>query len=697
MRIIIFIFLYNITITLSAQDRRLCNTTEASNLWFSKHPELKKAFDQRQEMLLKADKASFANNYSRTQAAATLTIPVVFHILHTGGSENISDAQIEDAVKILSRDFQKLNADTSAVVPAFKNIIGNTGIEFVLAKIDPNGNCTNGIIRHWDVNTNWTGAFNEYAYSWPNNQYLNFYVVKTIDSGAAGYTYLPGSGIPNDMDNIVILSSYVGSIGTANVTVSRALTHEVGHWLNLPHVWGGTNQPGVSCGDDGVSDTPITQGYTSCALNNSQICTSGVQENVQNYMDYAYCSTMFTLGQSNQMQNCMAAAISGRNNLSTPANLALTGITTTTSNCIPFVQVASLSAAQVCKGSTLTINSYTSNYAPTSYFWSATNGATIANPNAANAAITFPNAGSTTVTCLASTINGGTSASIIINVTNAGTAQAMPYAESFEAGIPANWSITNVNSGSGTWSLTSNAAKTGLNSFFLNGATSSPGDVDILKMPTLDVLNNPNDTLTFKLAYARKSTTHFDNFKVEASKNCGGTWGLLYNPAASNMANGSGGVDSNFFVPTLSQWKHINLSNYPNWSNYSNSANVMIRFSFTQDVTKGFGNNLYIDDINFSGASLVGINEISKNIQLSLYPNPTKNEATLHFILSDAAFIKVNVTDVLGRNVLTPFENQFNYGEQSISLNSNNQLKKGIYFVTLSLNGTKLSKKLIIE
>ncbi|MBA3683473.1 MAG: hypothetical protein H0W73_20250, partial [Bacteroidetes bacterium] len=291
----------------------LCGSTEAQNEWFAQHPELKIKYDKLQQEASDLDKEQYKTGYKQTDllqktsavAASIYTIPVVFHILHQGGSENITDAQVIDAIKILSRDYNKQNADTSLVVPQFTNSIGNSKIQFELATIDPTGNCTNGIIRHWDAKTAWTSGFGDYIYSWPRAKYLNIYVVKTIASGAAGYTYLPGSGVPAAVDAIVILSSYVGSIGSGNVGTSRALTHEVGHWLNLPHVWGGTNQPGVACGNDGVSDTPVTKGFTSCALGNAIICNAGITENVQNYMDYSYCSRMFTNGQAVRMTTAL--------------------------------------------------------------------------------------------------------------------------------------------------------------------------------------------------------------------------------------------------------------------------------------------------------------------------------------------------------------------------------------------------------
>lgn len=111
---------------------------------------------------------------------------------------------------------------------------------------------------------------------------------------AQRHTYYPGAS--SNVDGVLCLSSYIGSIGTSSVGRSRVMTHEIGHSLNLSHVWGDTNEPGVACGDDNVSDTPETKGWTSCTLNGS-VCNPPIVENVQNYMEYSYCDVMFTEGQ----------------------------------------------------------------------------------------------------------------------------------------------------------------------------------------------------------------------------------------------------------------------------------------------------------------------------------------------------------------------------------------------------------------
>src|SRR6218665_212025 len=274
---------------LPAQNR--CGLLEAQEYVFSQAPTAR----QRVQELLDAASAE-GQLQARTSAAGNYTIPVVFHVLHMNGPENISDAQIQDQIDVMNRDFNKQNPDTVDVVSQFQNLIGNPGIEFRLATLDPNGNCTNGITRHYDANTNWTVNSANYIYTWPRSRYMNIYVVKAMPPGVAAYAYYPGT-VPAAMDAIVVQHNYVGSTGTSLPGNSRVITHETGHWLNLEHLWGSTNQPGVACGDDGVNDTPVTKGFTWCNLANPVVCTPGVVENIQNYMDYAYCQRMFTPGQ----------------------------------------------------------------------------------------------------------------------------------------------------------------------------------------------------------------------------------------------------------------------------------------------------------------------------------------------------------------------------------------------------------------
>jgi hypothetical protein len=271
---------------------------------------------------------------------------VVFHVLHINGVENISDDQILNALAILNRDYRKQNADTANVHPDFQGMPADIEVEFRLATIAPNGQCFNGITRTFSPLSydgsdggNQVDAIvagnNVYNGQWPGNKYLNIFVCGEI-GGAAGYTYKPSNWGATSMQNgIWILHDYVGAIGTGSVGASRALTHEVGHWLNLDHTWGGNNNPGntTSCpgNGDNVQDTPTCIGVSACLLN-SNTCNNDnafwgfdIRDNVENYMDYSYCSKMYTEGQRTRMRNALQVTSTGRANVVSAANLAAVG------------------------------------------------------------------------------------------------------------------------------------------------------------------------------------------------------------------------------------------------------------------------------------------------------------------------------------------------------------------------------------
>jgi len=187
-----------------------------------------------------------------------ITIPVVVHVVWNTNQENISDNQIFSQIDVLNADYRRTNIDAINTPNVWQAIAADCEIEFCLATIDPNGNPTTGITRTQTSQTSFSMNGDNMKSSssggidaWPTNQYLNIWVCD-LTGGVLGYATLPSS-FSNPNDGVVIGYRYFGTSGTVQPPYNkgRTTTHEVGHWLNLEHVWGFGN-----CGNDYVSDTP---------------------------------------------------------------------------------------------------------------------------------------------------------------------------------------------------------------------------------------------------------------------------------------------------------------------------------------------------------------------------------------------------------------------------------------------------------
>lgn len=672
---------------------RLCATDEMVAKSLHDHPELKKNLDElerfTEEFIKNMDVQKEVKNKNGT-TQATYVIPVVFHILHEYGTENISNAQIKDAVRILNEDFQKLNADQSIVVSQFQSIIGNASVEFRLAQKDPNGNCHTGIDRIVTPETN-VGDDGSKLNPWPYNKYLNIWSAKKLASGAAGYSYYPGSA-PSGADGVMILSNYIGSIGSGNVSLSRALTHEVGHWLNLAHTWGSTNQPGVACGgSDNVSDTPPTMGWTTCNLQGAT-CGSPL-DNVQNFMEYSYCCRMFTAGQCTRMNAALNSATAGRNNLHTTANLTATGTSNGyTSLCAPKADFIS-NFQIVCEGDAVKFTSVSWMGQAASWSWNCPGGTPATNPNPSDSVfnVTYNTAGTYNVTLTVTNATGNdskTRTSYIVVVPKTAAYSTFPLQDSYEtySSIPNNDWIINDYGGAQKWALTTTAGATGTKSARLGNATSEAGQTDDLIGPTFDLSNYTSAWVTFKVAYSQRLSADDDNLKVSVSSDCGRSWVVRYNKKGAVLK--TAGPMTSAFTPTSSQWRKDSVS----LITVAGQSNVRLKFEF---ISAG-GNNIYIDDINIDGVSSSSVNELESNIQLSIYPNPMESYTNIYFTLKEEKESVIYITDVLGKKVATLQQGQLKPGEYNYTLNKN-KLESGIYFVRIEMNNKVVTKKLIIE
>jgi hypothetical protein len=241
-----------------------------------------------------------------------VTIQCVVHVVHKTDEENISDEQVQSQIEVLNADYGGANTDRSKVPDPWKSLAAAPNIAFALATKDPKGKATNGITRVQTTRDSFgTGDSVKTKAGggvppWPTDRYLNFWVCNLGD-GLLGYAQFPGG--PAKTDGVVILYTAFGTTGAAAdpFNLGRTATHEVGHWLNLRHIWGDTND---CSGSDQVSDTPRAQAPNYGKPNWPSItCNNGPDGDMfMNYMDYVDDSAMFmfTQGQAARMNATLA-------------------------------------------------------------------------------------------------------------------------------------------------------------------------------------------------------------------------------------------------------------------------------------------------------------------------------------------------------------------------------------------------------
>ena len=243
-----------------------------------------------------------------------ITIPTVVHVVYRTDDENISDAQVTSQIDVMNKDFRATNPDAKKVPAVWKGLVADAQVQFALATKDPKGKATNGITRTETaaqsfgaddaVKTKQGGG----VPPWNTDRYLNVWVC-TLGGGLLGYAQFPGG--PARTDGVVILNTAFGTKGTATApfNLGRTTTHEVGHWLDLRHIWGDSSD---CSGSDMVADTPRAQGPNTGTPDFPHVtCNNGPNGDMfMNYMDYVDDAAMFmfTPGQVVRMNATLATA-----------------------------------------------------------------------------------------------------------------------------------------------------------------------------------------------------------------------------------------------------------------------------------------------------------------------------------------------------------------------------------------------------
>jgi hypothetical protein len=403
-----------------------------------------------------------------TDPSAIITIPVVVHVLHDGEAvgtgSNISVAQIQSQIDVLNEDFRRMNVDASNTPSMFSGSAADTKIQFALACRDPNGNSTNGIIRteipgtgtfDYEIISNIDGTINEVSTgiktastAWRSDWYLNIWVVGHMETLISnnmvevfGYARFPGT-VASQYDGVVIEHNCFGRTGTLHATLNkgRTATHEIGHWLNLRHIWGDSY-----CGNDLCSDTPQQQSESSGCITSRYSCSN--DNMVMNFMDYTddACMNMFTNDQRDRM----------RANISTGGSRA------------SLISLASITGSSIfCSNTSFSVPSNSG----TTFTWDVTGSATLVSGQGTNSITVSPSgSGSATISvraqglCISRTVHVG--APTVTGVKLNGTLTSNGY---FCAGSLQHLEVVTTTASSYSWSVTSGSAG---NNGFIYGPT----------------------------------------------------------------------------------------------------------------------------------------------------------------------------------------------------------------------------------
>lgn len=653
-----------------------------------------------------ADYQKYLEEYLQMEKKAPekFIIPIVFHVFHAGGPENISYAQIKDQIDTMNRAFNGPKFERLRTI--FWGVSADCEIEFRLATLDPNGNCTDGVVRIYAPETENATDFIKLKSAWPTDRYFNVWVVRDINRAfqslgtVLGYAQFPWSG-GAQTDGVVIRHDNVGSIGTAaNPSVGvpqwgSTLVHEAGHWLGLYHPFQD------SCfGGDGVDDTPPVEAPNfgcNYSVNSCSNDDPDYPDMVENYMDYANgsCMATFTIGQKLRMHTTLK---NWRPKLWLPSNLVATGTADpyNPTACAPIAHFFG-DFTSICESGTLTFknDSYNALGAMT-YQW-IFEGGTSANPTSQNPTVTYPTAGIYDVTLIVTNAKGTDTFTRKDYVeVYASTGQfGAGLTEGFEFNVfPINNWKTYSTSANNFQRVAMGEGSIGGNfACYVRNTSVEAGARFYLQSPTINYSGIDVPTLSFYYANTRRTVGGQpvgDALVIQSSTDCGRTWTNRSQISATNISTTGGTpiVSVEFTPNSADQWKKVdvNLSSIP----AGQRNNVMIRFEFRSNG----GHNFYVDNINLGFST--GVEQLASESNFTVYPNPSAGETQIRVNLPEAKSAKIEVLDMFGRVVSVLGDGPATSGEQIYTFTPNTDLSSGMYVVRLTVDGQSFTRKLML-
>jgi len=268
-----------------------------------------------------------------------------------------------------------------------------------------------------------------------------------------------------------------------------------------------------------------------------------------------------------------------------------------------------------------------------------------------------------------------------ISISNVSTFGSYPVTQSFAATTfpPANWTKDDGTDGAGWTRATAHSGSTMMNFYEI-----SSGAIDYLMLPPVDMTTATSMILTFKVAYARYSTTSTDKLEVQTSSNCGATWTSKYTKSGATLSTSA--VTTTAFVPSLeTQWRQETID----LSSLIGQSKVMIRFK----ATSAYGNNLYVDEVNLDLSNGVKTNDLLSGV--NLFPNPSNANTSLEFFTQKSSLVNLVVTNTIGEVV---FVSEINAAQGfNSAIIPSDKFESGVYFVNIQSQNSNTTQKLVIQ
>lgn len=644
---------------------------------------------------------------------SVIIIPTVFHILTEGGAENVSKTQILYALQFLNQDFNRQNPDTMGIPEVFQQLRGNPKVEFRLARLDPQGNCTDGIER---IYTPLTGAYDNFlqlqpTFSWDHTRYLNIYVMKWIDYQNSplytGISYIApvdsGQNYPAQWDALAVVYGEGGDLsGIPPESPNHLLGHEMGHYLGLQHIFG----IGAGCSDDDyVFDTPLQDSPSNGCPNFPHIsCSNGPNGDMfNNLMDYSACTSMFSKGQVDRMRTCLSNN-EWRTGYWTSANLTSTGVDTEMPACaIPPLADFGYGnyAGWLCAGQPIQFYEASSVNA-TTYQWEFTGGVPSTSSDAF-ASVVFADTGLHSVRLVAGNSFGMDTVEKMIRIRLAEVYYPLnvnSMTESFEdpvfnQQIPQwllggkEWSVTNLASYSGTNSIRLDDGIKYFSVFFTHTFDLSqiPGSGRKLEFKVACGLSSLG-SITGGLRVTWKRPCEYNRQVMSGDNNGGEECGALHAGDALLPDELKTATTNSAFIPNSSQWKTITLD-IPD----TLTGEIQIGFDWGSFTVTNKLKGLYIDDIKLLSGN-TGIAENASGILLNIFPNPTGDLITFDFGNLDVWQVEVFIYNTTG--VLIKHFSSLQSAQVQIPVDEIGS--DGMYFYTVRAdNGQVATGKFMIQ